>query len=108
MSFLGTLSDALTPGTKVNVADVPVGGGLVLGDGPYVITQPTESDFHAFRKNCPHQMRQVDRVTSEGIHCPAHGSMFNLSDGQPLCGPAARPLQEARVQVKGDRLVITG
>ena len=75
---------------------------------PYVVTQPTEGAFHAFRKNCTHQMRPVNEVTSEGIRCPAHGSVFALSDGHPLCGPAERPLKEAKVEVRGDRLVITG
>lgn len=67
MSFLESLSNALTPGTKVDIADVPVGGGIVLTNGPYVVTQPTEGAFHAFRKNCTHQMRPVNEVTSEGI-----------------------------------------
>ena len=75
------------PGTKVDIAEVPVGGGLILTNGPYVVTQPAAGVFHAFRKNCTHQMRPVNEVTSEGIHCPAHGSVFALSDGYPLCGP---------------------
>ena len=108
MSFLESLSNALTPGTKVDIADVPVGGGIVLTNGPYVVTQPTEGAFHAFRKNCTHQMRPVNEVTSEGILWPAHGSVFAQSDGHPLCGPAERPLKEAKVEVRGDRLVITG
>lgn len=108
MSLLSGLSNALTPGIKVDVADVPVGGGIVLDKGPYVVTQPTEGIFRAFRKNCTHQMRPVNEVTSEGIRCPAHGSVFALSDGEPLCGPATRPLKEAKVQVRDNRLVITG
>ena len=96
------------PGTKVDIAEVPVGGGLILTNGPYVVTQPAAGVFHAFRKNCTHQMRPVNEVTSEGIHCPAHGSVFALSDGYPLCGPADHPLKEVKVEVGGDRLVITG
>jgi len=40
MSFLESLSNALTPGSKVDIADVPVGGGIVLANGPPGVTPP--------------------------------------------------------------------
>lgn len=108
MSFFTSFSAALTPGTKVDIAKVPVGSGLVMSNGPYVVTQPQSGEFHAFRKNCTHQMRPVDTVSEDGIRCPAHGSTFGVVDGHPLCGPAERALKQAKVQVKGDHLIITG
>lgn len=102
------LRDLAIPGTKVLLQDIPEGGGVVLNHGPYVVTQPRPGKFCAFRKLCPHAGRPVDEVTAAGIHCPAHGSMFGLEDGEPLNGPAAKPLRKANVRVDGTRAIITG
>lgn len=102
------LRDALTPGIKVSLDEVPQGSGTVLPHAPYVVTQPSPGTFCAFRKQCPHAGRPVDAVTAEGISCPAHRSVFALDDGRPTTGPATRPLKQATVRVDGDRLIITG
>lgn len=102
------LRDLAIPGTKVPVPDIAEGSGVVLAHGPYVVTQPRPGQFCAFRKLCPHAGRPVDEVATTGIHCPAHGSTFSLEHGQPLNGPATKPLKKANVRIDGDRIIITG
>lgn len=83
----------------VAVADVPVGGGVVV-DG-VVVTQPTENSFRAFEAVCTHQRCAITQV-SERIDCTCHFSHFSLTDGSVLEGPAQSALPAVRITVAGD------
>lgn len=84
-----------------STADVPVGGGAVFADEGVVVTQPTEGEFLGFSITCTHQGCPVDSVTESGINCPCHGSVFDLSTGEPTAGPATSPLGSIALTVKG-------
>ncbi len=86
----------------VKAADVPVGGGVIVGDT--VVTQPTAGDFRGFSSICTHQGCRVDRVSSGEIECPCHFSKFRL-DGTVASGPARRPLDVKPVHVDGADIV---
>jgi Rieske Fe-S protein len=88
------------------VADVPVGGGKVLTEHKIVVTQPTAGTFKVFDARCTHSGCPVDRIRGKRMHCPCHGSEFEIADGSVAQGPASRALLEYPVQVKGDGLVI--
>ena len=93
--------------TTVRTSDVPVGGGTVL-DGPkIVVTQPTAGQFKAFSAVCTHQRFLVGNVQGGTINCLHHGSMFNMSTGAVVGGPAPAPLPQKTVTVSGDSLTIT-
>ncbi len=103
----GTPSDtaegAGSPGQELlPVADVPVGGGRVLGAEEIVVTQPEEGEFRAFSAICTHQRCLVSEVADGMINCPCHGSRFNITDGSVERGPATRPLPEERITVDGN------
>ena len=85
--------------------EVPVGGGLVLGDKGVVITQPTEGEFKAFSATCTHQQAQLNAVDADGIHCPRHGSVFDAADGSVVGGPATSPLPEVAITVEGGNIL---
>ena len=91
---------------EVAAADVPVGGGVVLGDSGYVITQPTAGEYAAFTAYCTHQQCLVSRVDAEGIFCACHGSLFDSTTGDVKQGPATTALKEATVTVDGDTLIV--
>ena len=95
-------------GGLVATADVPVGGGVVLGEQQVVVTQPTEGEFLAFTAVCTHQGCTVGSVADGAIVCPCHGSTFSVDDGSVLNGPASAPLAEVPVAVEGDQVVRTG
>lgn len=93
-------------GLQVAAASVPVGGGLILEDGDYVVTQPEAGQFKAFSKICTHQGCPVSEVAESQIICFCHGSAFSITDGSVLQGPAEEPLAETPVTASGDQLSI--
>jgi len=82
------------------VADVPVGGGIVLGDQGVVVTQPTEGEFKAFSASCPHQGNTVTGVADGTIECSFHGSSFSAETGEREGGPATTGLTVVEVTVE--------
>ena len=88
------------------VADVPVGGGIVLAAQDLVVTQPVAGTFKGFSATCTHQGCKVNEVVGGTINCPCHGSRFAVADGAPTAGPASRPLPEKAVAVQGTSVVL--
>ena len=88
------------------VADVPVGGGIVLADQDLVVTQPVAGTFKGFSATCTHQGCKVKEVVGGTINCPCHGSKFAVADGTPTAGPAKKPLPEKAVAVDGSSVVL--
>lgn len=88
----------------IKTADVPVGGGAVVG--AVVVTQPAAGTFKAFTAKCTHQGCAVNKVENGVIQCPCHGSRFSAEDGSVMQGPATAPLAEKKVTVSGDSLTV--
>jgi Rieske Fe-S protein len=93
-------------GTKVSVADVPVGGGTILAADELVVTQPRKGEFKAFGATCTHQGCLVTSIEDGDIVCPCHGSHFSIEDGTPTRGPATAPLEDKTVTVSGNQLSV--
>jgi Rieske Fe-S protein len=83
---------------------VPIGGGIVLSKKDVVVTRDDNGDVHAFSATCTHQGCQVTEVRDGQIFCPCHGSRFSASTGNPVAGPAPRPLPTVAVTVEGDAI----
>ncbi|WP_256106811.1 Rieske (2Fe-2S) protein [Streptomyces sp. ODS05-4] len=83
-------------------ADVPRGGGTVVGD--VVLTQPRPGEFRAFSAKCTHAGCAVKDVADGLIRCPCHGSAFDASDGSVRTGPATAPLPVAVITVDGSEI----
>ncbi|MDQ2757442.1 MAG: Rieske (2Fe-2S) protein, partial [Actinomycetota bacterium] len=92
-------------GATVPVADVPVGGGKIVGE--VVVTQPTKGVFRAFSVVCTHQGCPVSKIADGQIECTCHGSMFDVSTGAPTQGPATAPLAAKTATVKGTDVVVS-
>ncbi|MDP3891714.1 MAG: Rieske (2Fe-2S) protein [Nocardioides sp.] len=91
---------------QVPVADVPVGGGVVIGESELVVAQPEEGVFKAYSAICTHQGCVVAGVNDGVIDCRCHGSEFSAEDGSVLGGPAPEGLTEIPVTVDGDMLTV--
>lgn len=89
------------------VADVPVGGGLILKDAAVVITQPAAGQFHAFSAVCSHKQCTVNKIADGTVDCPCHNSRFSITDGSVVAGPAEEPLAVKTVTVAGDVLTVS-
>lgn len=88
-----------------STSQVPVGSGLIVGDKGVVVTQLTAGDFKGLSSTCTHAGCTVAEISDNLIHCPCHGSAFNL-DGTVAHGPAAKPLPAKNVSVSGDFVVL--
>jgi Rieske Fe-S protein len=97
------------PGSGPSVAKskVPVGGGAILEDADYVVTQPSEGTYKAFSKICTHQGCPVSEIADGAIKCNCHGSEFSIKDGSVIKPPATAPLKESSVTESGDNLVVS-
>ncbi len=84
-----------------------MGGGVILKDADYVITQPAKGTFKAFSKICTHKGCPVADVAGGNIECRCHGSKFSITDGSVTNPPASEPLKEFPVAVAGDKVVVT-
>lgn len=100
-------SAAVPDGPSVTTGEVPVGGGVILQDADYVVTQPEKGTYKAFSKKCTHQGCPVSQIVDKEIVCNCHGSHFSISDGSVLSGPADEPLPEAKTTVAGGKVVVT-
>ena len=101
----GAADDAATGAPLVAVADVPVGGGVVLADEKVVVTQPSAGDVKCFTAVCTHAQCIVTGVESEEIVCNCHGSRFSIADGSVVQGPATSALAGVDVSVSGRQVV---
>ncbi len=90
----------------VAVADVPVGGGVIIADSEVVVTQPTDGDVKVFSSICTHAGCPVDKVT-DTISCPCHASTFDLTTGDVLGGPAPSALPAVDFSVEGGQVVLS-
>ncbi|NEY32318.1 Rieske 2Fe-2S domain-containing protein [Streptomyces sp. PRKS01-65] len=94
-----------SPGRELaKTSDVPVGGGVILGDEQIVVTQPREGDFRAFSAICTHQRCPVANVEAGTINCTCHGSRFRITDGSVTSPPATRALPERKITVEGNSI----
>lgn len=83
------------------VADIPVGGALVVQEGPggkpVVLARPRDEEVVAFSAVCTHQGCTV-QADQGAIRCPCHGSTYDLT-GANTGGPAPSPLPAVKVTV---------
>jgi Rieske Fe-S protein len=87
----GSMNHRLAP-----VADIPDGGGVIVGT---VVVTRSGSQVHAFSAICTHQGCQVNQVSGGKIDCPCHGSVFDASTGAVVAGPAPSPLPPVAIAV---------
>ena len=95
-------------GPSVATSKVPVGGGVILEDADYVVTQPSKGDYKAFSKICTHQGCPVATVENGVIHCDCHGSEYSIEDGSVTNPPATKGLAKADTTVFEGMVYVTG
>ena len=88
-----------------STAQVPSGGGKIIGGKNIVVTQPQAGLFKAFTAVCTHQGCIVSTVSGGTINCPCHGSKFSIKDGSVVNGPATAPLAAVPIKVEGTSVV---
>jgi Rieske Fe-S protein len=94
-------------GPSVATSKVPVGGGVILEDADYVVTQPSKGKYKAFSKICTHQGCPVASVNNGVVHCNCHGSEYSIEDGSVTNPPAPKPLAEAKTTLYKGKVYVT-
>ncbi|HEY0486568.1 MAG TPA: Rieske (2Fe-2S) protein [Mycobacteriales bacterium] len=109
-SSTGTTASPGRPGTVLaKLADVPVGGGIVVrtpNGQALVVVQPQAGTVKAFDARCTHQGAQVQAPQGGIMTCPLHHSQFRATDGSVVSGPAGTPLGEIAVTVQGQDVTL--
>jgi Rieske Fe-S protein len=96
----------LLGGPSVATSKVPIGGGVILENADYVVTQPSKGKYKAFSKICTHQGCPVASVRDGVIHCDCHGSEYSIEDGSVTNPPAPKPLAESKTTVFEDKVYV--
>jgi nitrite reductase/ring-hydroxylating ferredoxin subunit len=103
---------AAAPAEELVVAlgDLPerVAHPLTLGRRPLLVFRDGDR-VYAVAGRCTHQGVELAGGTLEGalLRCPWHGATFDLRTGARLNPPTCRDLRRYRVEVAGDRVVIS-
>jgi Rieske Fe-S protein len=102
----GPKATKAAPPPLADTSEIPVGGGKIFDGRRVVVTQPQAGTFKAFSAVCTHQGCLVAEVSNGNIVCPCHGSAFKIADGSVARGPAAAPLSEKKITVKGSAITL--
>ncbi|MFF5234718.1 Rieske (2Fe-2S) protein [Dactylosporangium sp. NPDC000521] len=95
-------SEPAPAASLASTAEVPVGGGEVVGD--VLVVQPVAGTFKAYNAACPHKGVKVTAPKDGVATCPAHNSTFAIADGARMSGPATTGLTEIAIKVDGGRI----
>lgn len=86
--------------------DFPVGSVTRVRDGRFYISRISEDEIIALYWKCPHLGCTVPFKDSDDLFvCPCHGSVYEKT-GQNIAGPAPRPLDYMRVEIRGNDVYV--
>ncbi len=91
------------------LSEVPVNSGKIFkfGNKPGILVHTSSGEFKAFSAVCTHLECIVQyRTETKQIWCACHNGQYNLN-GKNIGGPPPRPLEEFKVNVRGDDVVVT-
>lgn len=78
-----------------------------FGSRPGLLLRIGETEYRAFSATCTHLSCTVQyRTDLHEIWCACHNGMYDLN-GRNVSGPPPRPLENYRVHVRGEDLVVS-
>lgn len=78
-----------------------------FGNEPAIIIDTPSGELRAFSAVCSHLQCTVQyRPDMQKIYCACHGGVYDLN-GRNIAGPPPRPLQEYKVAVKGNDIIVS-
>jgi cytochrome b6-f complex iron-sulfur subunit len=95
----------------VDAAFIPAGFAfsfnLAETDKPALLVHLPDESWAAYEAVCTHMGCEVGyQLESRRLGCPCHGSVFNPAQGGAVVqGPAQKPLQEIKVDIKSGKVV---
>jgi Rieske Fe-S protein len=92
---------------KINEIPVNTGKIFKFGSKPGLLVRTETGEFKALSAVCTHLECIVQyRPDTKQIWCACHNGQYNLS-GKNVGGPPPRPLEEFKVNTRGDDVVVT-
>ncbi len=91
------------------LAEVPVNSGKIFkfGSKPGILVRTDSGELKAFSAVCTHLDCIVQyKPDTKHIWCACHNGQYNLN-GQNVGGPPPRPLEEYKVNTRGDDIVVS-
>lgn len=91
------------------LSEVPPNSGKIFkfGNKPGILVHTAQGEFKAFSAVCTHLECIVQyKEDTKQIWCACHNGQYNLN-GQNIGGPPPRPLEEFKVNTRGDDVVVT-
>lgn len=91
------------------LAEVPVNSGKIFkfGSKPGIVVRTESGELKAFSAVCTHLDCIVQYKSDiKHIWCACHNGHYNLN-GQNIGGPPPRPLEEYKVNTRGDDIVVS-
>ncbi len=91
------------------LSEVPINSGKIFkfGSKPGIIVRTQTGELKALSAVCTHLECIVQyRSDTKQIWCACHNGQYNLS-GKNVGGPPPRPLEEFKVNVRGDDIVVS-
>ena len=91
------------------VGAIPKDSGTIIrfGNKPVILVRTAGGDFRAFAATCTHLACTVQYRKDMGlIWCACHNGRYDLN-GRNVAGPPPRPLDEYRVVIQGDDILIS-
>ncbi len=77
-----------------------------FGNKPGILVRTPEGDYRAFSAVCTHLQCTVQyRDDFKHVWCACHNGHFDLT-GRNIAGPPPRPLEEYRVEIRGEDVVV--
>ncbi|WP_244943338.1 Rieske 2Fe-2S domain-containing protein [Streptomyces inhibens] len=91
------------------VEDFPVGEAVrrELGEVPLLVIREPGGRIHVLAERCSHLSGPLSdgKIADGCVECPWHGSIFRLSDGANIRGPATAPQPSFQVRLDDDGTV---
>jgi cytochrome b6-f complex iron-sulfur subunit len=112
LSYLKPPKQAEVEVTSVKVGKVDAiakdSGTIVrFGTKPVILIRTAAGDFHAFSATCTHLDCTVQYKKEQGvIWCACHNGKYDLT-GRNIAGPPPRPLDEYRVVIQGEDILVS-
>jgi len=92
---------------KVSALEKESGTIVKFGTKPVILIRTAAGDFRAFDATCTHLDCTVQYRKDMGlIWCACHNGRYDLN-GRNVAGPPPRPLDEYRVVIQGEDVVIS-
>jgi 3-phenylpropionate/trans-cinnamate dioxygenase ferredoxin subunit len=100
------MAEWISVGTAGEVADGEI-NSYTAGERQVAIAN-VDGDLHAFDDLCTHQQCSLAEGDLEGtiVECPCHGSMFDITTGEAVNGPATDPVDILEVREEDGALQV--